>query len=176
MSNRQSSRIGIIGHTLPAMVALAVGLGAAASATVLNVDGSAGCSDVTGTPYCTIQAALNAAANGDTLSVAAGTYNESPNVTKSVVVQSVSGRDATFINLQTGPTYLGSLTIGGANVTVDGFTIVGFDAVGNGLASTNILLNAGLGTVVVSNNRLQVGNPGVGSNGDDGMGLLTTYD
>lgn|GEM_PF-5199774 len=124
--------------------------------------------------FPTIQAAVNAATTGDTISVAAGTYNESPNITKSVTLQSVGGRDVTTITLQSGPTYLGSLTVGASNVTISGFTILGFDG-GAGLASTNILLNAGIDNISITNNRIKVGQIGPGSNGDDGLGLVTTY-
>ncbi|MDQ6802230.1 MAG: right-handed parallel beta-helix repeat-containing protein, partial [Acidobacteriota bacterium] len=40
----------------------------------LNVTNAAGCSDTTGRPYCTINAAIVAAASGDTIQIAAGTY------------------------------------------------------------------------------------------------------
>jgi hypothetical protein len=124
-----------------------------------------------------LQDAITAAPNGATVYVEPGEYNESPNITKSLTLQSTGGSDVTKINLQTGPTYLGSMTIGGtgSNVTINGFTITGFDAVGSGLASSNIFLGTDLGNVNISNNRIQVGNIGSGSNGDDGFGIITTY-
>src|SRR5689334_19543959 len=66
---------------------------------------------------------------GDTVLVGKGTYAESPSIGKSLTLQSTGGRDDTKIVLQTGPTYLGALSISGAgnDVTVDGFTIVGRD-------------------------------------------------
>ena len=48
-------------------------------ATIYYVDASAvpGGSGSSGSPFQTIQDAVNAAANGDTINVAAGTYNQS---------------------------------------------------------------------------------------------------
>ncbi|HLF28034.1 MAG TPA: right-handed parallel beta-helix repeat-containing protein [Anaerolineae bacterium] len=123
----------------------------------------------------TIQAGIDTVSPGGTVHVLPGTYNESPNITKSLTLQSTGGRDVTEIVLQAGPTYLGSLTVNGTVVTVDGFTIVGFDAVGSGLASTNLYVTGTPNTVTIQNNRIQVGAIGSGSNGDDGFGLITTY-
>ena len=68
--------------------------------------------------YGTIQLAIDAASNGDIIEVAAGTYSESPNISKELTLQSVSGAT-------TAPTTIitGSITIAANNVTVDGFTI-----------------------------------------------------
>jgi hypothetical protein len=129
----------------------------------------------------TIQGEVNNAVAGDKVLVNEGTYEESPAVNKSLTVESDDGRDVTFIELQSGPTYLGAFEARGAGsiITVDGFTIIGFDAAGAGLASTNIaVVNALSNTpaeVLIKNNRIQVGGIGVGSNGDDGMGLITYY-
>ena len=49
------------------------------------------CSDVTGTPYCSISAAIAAAVNGDDINVGPGTYNENLSILKSI---SISGSDA----------------------------------------------------------------------------------
>jgi hypothetical protein len=127
-------------------------------------------------PCATIQYAIDlACVVGNTVAVAPGTYPESPNVTKSLTVLGTGGRDATFIELQTGPTYLGALTVSGENVTVDGFTIVGRDAACPTLASTNVFVMPGLGDVAVENSRLLVGEPGPCTNGDDGFGFINTY-
>src|SRR3989344_8104915 len=47
------------------------------SAAVKNVCNTGACNDITGTPYCTIQAAIDAVTtvNGDTIAVLAGTYS-----------------------------------------------------------------------------------------------------
>jgi hypothetical protein len=58
---------------------------------------------------------------------------------------------------------------------VNGFTISGSDAVGSGLASTNILITTLPDNVTVTENRIEVGALGSGSNGDDGIGLLNYY-
>lgn len=123
-----------------------------------------------------IQGSIDKAVAGDTVLVKDGVYAESPNITKPITLKSWSGRDVTTIQLQSGPTYLGALTVDTAGTTVvDGFTIVGFDAVGSGLASSNIVITTLPDDVTIQNNRIKVGLIGAGSNGDDGMGLVTYY-
>ena len=125
--------------------------------------------------YASIQAGITTATGG-TVTAAAGTYSESPNITKSLTLKAASGRDQTTIALQTGPTYLGSLTIGASNVTVDGFRIKGFDGTATTLAATNVYLLTGLSNVTLTNSAIQVGAINdASSNGDDGIGFLTTY-
>ena len=123
-----------------------------------------------------IQPGIDIAAAGDTVLVKAGTYPESPNVDESVTLLGEDGRDNTTIELQTGPTYLGSLTISGLTTTVDGFTIKGRDAACPTLAASNIYIEAVADDVTIQNNRIQVGQVGACANGDDGIGLLTTYE
>jgi hypothetical protein len=123
-----------------------------------------------------IQSGIDKAQAGDTVLVKDGTYPESPNINKSLTLKSWAGRAVTTIQLQTGPTYLGALTIDGANVTVDGFTVFGFDGTPSTLASTNIYISGTPDNVTLTNNRIKVGAIDAGSsNGDDGFGLLTTY-
>jgi hypothetical protein len=68
---------------------------AASTLTVDNAD--LACSDVTGAPYCTIQAAINAAADGDTVYVKNGTYAEALNIYKSLTLEGQS-RAGVIIN------------------------------------------------------------------------------
>src|SRR5262249_21654578 len=89
-------------------------------------------------------------------------------------------RDTTTLNLlavadPSATTYLSSLQVGGQTVSISGLTIVGNSAVGNGLANSDIYVEPGLASVSILNSRLKVGQIGPGSNGDDGMGILTTY-
>src|SRR3989344_8453174 len=78
-------------------IALMIFLVGFISAAVKNVDNAVACSDVTGTPYCTIQAAVNAAAvSGDVINVSAGTYDEQVVIDgKNLTLQGVG--DATLI-------------------------------------------------------------------------------
>src|SRR4051812_23578135 len=87
--------------------------------------------------YCTIQDAINAAANGDTINVVAGTYIENVVVTKQVTITG-AGAASTFIkpavsNPNCGGAGGGSLCPGGSNifliqadnVTISGLTLDG---------------------------------------------------
>jgi len=123
-----------------------------------------------------IQGSIDKAVAGDTVLVRDGTYNESPHINKSLTLKSWNGRDVTTIQLQTVPTYLGALTIDAADVTVYGFTIFGFDGTPSTLASTNIYVTSTPDYVEIINNRVKVGAIDLlSSNGDDGFGLITTY-
>jgi hypothetical protein len=123
-----------------------------------------------------IQSGIDKAQAGDTVLVKDGTYPESPTINKSLTLKSWAGRDVTTIQLQTGPNYLGALTIDGTDVKLDGFTLLGFDGTPSALASTNIYVTGTPENVTISNSRIKVGAIDVASsNGDDGFGLLTTY-
>ena len=122
-----------------------------------------------------IQPEIDHGVNGDTVLVNEGTYPESPTINKSLTVVSDDGRNVTFIELQTNTNYTHSLLISGADVTLDGFTVVGIDAACPTLAATNIYLTSALDDVVIKNNRIQVGAVGGCSTGDDGFGLITEY-
>lgn len=97
----------------------------------LTVDGAdAGCSDVTGAPYCTIQAAVNDAAANDSVRVAPGTYNENVTIDKNLTLTStgavIDGAGATAVAIN------GS----GITVIVDGFHLTNGQ---NGLATAGDL-------------------------------------
>ena len=64
--------VGVFALVVPLLLALATPVLAA----TLRVNNGVACSDVTGNPYCTIQAAVNAAHGGDVIHVYPGTYNE----------------------------------------------------------------------------------------------------
>ena len=96
-----------------------------AAAATLVVDGDGlgspgNCDDLTTAAYLTITLAITAANPGDTVLVCPGTYPENPNITKSLTLESTGDRDGTTIQLPSPPTttYLGSLQIEGADVTV----------------------------------------------------------
>jgi hypothetical protein len=131
--------------------------------------------------FPSIQAGLNAVASGGTVVAAPETFQESPNITQPVTLTSIGGVNAanTFIALNPAnlpATYLNALTIGASDVSVEGFTIVGYDAVGAGQASTDILLQPlGITNIDIGHNVFLVGNVGPDSDGDDGMGVESTY-
>ena len=83
--------------------------------------------------YSTIQAAIVAAVDGDTVVVAAGTYNENLLITESITVQG-SGPDVTTIDGVGGDATVSINTQQTVAPTLRGFTITG----GGGTFGTNV--------------------------------------
>jgi hypothetical protein len=144
------------------------------------------CNDASTVAFPTIGLAIAAANSGDIVKVCPGTYNESPDIATSLTLQSTAGPGATIIQLEVpgtpGTPYLASLTIRAPDVTVRGFTILGHNAdcstLPPTLANSNVQLSGSVNTAVVADNLIKVGAsdsaPGC-STGDDGFGVLTTY-
>ncbi|HTV39256.1 MAG TPA: immunoglobulin domain-containing protein [Candidatus Sulfotelmatobacter sp.] len=124
--------------------------------------------------FSTIQAGLNAVAPGGTVTVAPGTYNESPTINSPVALTSIGGTNAagTVINLpeEPSPNYAwAALIINASSVSVEGFTIVGYDSAAtntgptSGYSSDDIFLDAQLSNppavtnIDIGNNILEVG-------------------
>lgn len=60
----------------------------AALAATRNVDrANAACNDVTGTPYCTVQAAVNASSAGDIIAIGVGSYTEQITIDRNVALR-----------------------------------------------------------------------------------------
>jgi len=112
---------------------LTVGTAEAATGRVLHVDDTAAahCSDQTGdssaTPYCTIQAAVNAAGAGDTVQVKAGdTFTAETDVTTSgtadapITIEAVGG----FATINAQNNTYGFFLNGAQYIDLSGFTVV----------------------------------------------------
>ncbi len=102
-----------VGVIFALAVTLVFTFNAQAANICVNTGGTNGC-------YSSIQAAINAASAGDTITVEAGTYNEDITIDKSVTLVSASGAASTIISGTSGNTVI---TIQADGVTIDGFTI-----------------------------------------------------
>jgi predicted outer membrane repeat protein len=100
--------------------------------------------------YSSIQAAINASANGDTVLVAPGTYNEQIQFNgKQIAVRSLGGATTTTISYS-GGSVVRFVNSEGPNSILDGFTITGGNAKGGG-----IYINPGFPTIencIITNN------------------------
>lgn len=122
-----------------------------ASAATLNVDNTVTCDDETGTPYCTIQAAVDAAGLGDIINVNDGIYNENVVISEAITLQAAS---SPIIDcLQTGD----GITLNADGVTVDGFEITNCANAITGETSDSVISNN-----VIHDNLNLLGSAGVG--------------
>ena len=110
----------------------------------------------TGEMFCTIQSAINSpnTLNGHTISVPAGTYNESLDITKSLILKGAqtgncavtrSGAES-VINCTTG------ISVNASGVTIDGFTITGqTDTTAAGYGFAINMMPPSVGTHIINN-------------------------
>ena len=91
--------------------------------------------------YATIQAAINAASDGDMILVAAGTYNESLTVDKDVTIEGANAGTAGTGTRGAETVITGQVTISADGVTIDGVEITG-DGAGP-LGTTGVVVGSG---------------------------------
>jgi hypothetical protein len=179
---------------------LASRLAGPAQAGALVVDqADPACSDVSGTPYCTIGAAVAAAVAGDTISVYPGAYAESVDLSTmaapgDITLQAVDGAGAPAVSTVTIASPGGASAIANSvdpfpgTVTIDGFTLLAPDDDGifldagdevtvrnvtaNGNGEDGILIRGNDNLVTVSDSTLNE-NAGDGLNVFDSNALLT---
>ncbi|WAI00520.1 NosD domain-containing protein [Methanogenium organophilum] len=101
----------------------------------VSADGSA--------DFTTIQAAIDASANGDTIIVRDGTYVESVNVTKKVSVISENGAATTIL----APGYFSGFVVTADGARVEGFTIERV----NGNGNFGVLITRAKGVSIINN-------------------------
>ena len=155
--------------------------GAQVHAGGLNVDqGDAGCSDATGTPYCTIGGAVGDAVSGDSINVLPGTYAESVDLGGMATPGAISLRavDAggqptegiVTIDSPAGPAITNSVAPFPGTIFIDGFitnspddagiglsiggTLTIFNVISNGNGGDGIRVNGNDNTITVSDSML----------------------
>jgi parallel beta-helix repeat protein len=107
--------------------------GTAAGATwVVDDDGGAG------VDYTTIQAAVGAASEGDSIEVWSGTYNENVDVNKRLTIYSRDGADVTVVQAAGSGDHVFEVSMDYANIS--GFTVTG----ATGSEKTGIHLRSGI--------------------------------
>ncbi|MCS3923354.1 right-handed parallel beta-helix repeat-containing protein [Methanosalsum natronophilum] len=121
--------------------------GLAAATSTIYVDASATCPGVgtSSDPFCTIQGAIDAADNGDTVLVRPGVYEENLVINKNIILLSSEGASETTIEgISNGA--LGTIILEGTTENVQigassqGFTIIGFDDGSPGIENAAIYL------------------------------------
>jgi len=121
-----------------------------------------------GDPFCSIQVAIDAAANGDTINVAAGIYNEDLTIDEDVTIQGQS-RDTTTID-GSGAGRVIRITAGYSvtirHVTISGGNQTGYVQGGGGLWNSGTLT---LSNCIVSNNYAEPMGGGIYNDADGTM-------
>src|SRR6266403_4690335 len=114
----------------------------------------------------TIQAAINATTNGDTVLVSPGTYNENINFNgKAITLKSASGPKNTVINGGTIDVVVKFVTSEGLSSVLDGFTITNGNGLGIFILSSSPIIQR---NIITSNS----GCPGAGINVGNGSPLI----
>lgn len=116
--------------------------------SVSGVD--AGNCSLPGSPCLTIQYAVNQAVAGDNINVSAGTYNENVSINQSL---QLLGTNATVVGA---PVALGTFLIppGVNNVTIDGFTLVGYDSPFPGIEYAALYIQGNHTNLTITNNTI----------------------
>jgi len=117
----------------------------------------------------TIQSAIDAATDGDTINVAAGTYAEQVTISKNnLVIQSTDGAATTIIDVTNKGTANGGIIFNGNGNTFDGFTVKDFtDSV-----NENKIIRINSNNNIIQNNIIQGNLKQGGITGDTEYGIL----
>ena len=175
MSNVRISSLARTAAILAMVVVLALVLGGlpgnASAASVIYVDGVSGQDFNDGSaanPYKTIQKAVNEAAAGDTIQVAAATYPEQVDISKSLTLigagpaTTIIQAPLTLPNTSTMNSFIVRIAGAGVSVEVKEFTITGPGPSGCGSIHSGILVRDGAHANIHDNKILEVRDNPVG--------------
>lgn len=119
---------GVFTAAAPGVTTISASCGGATASTDLTVVRTRYVDASGGADFTTIQAAVDAACNGDTIVVRDGTYNESVAVTKSLVIRSENGPGNTVVQ---GVTSDGAVfSVEADDTTISGLTLAGTGSAG----------------------------------------------
>ncbi|WP_205944432.1 beta strand repeat-containing protein [Pelagibius litoralis] len=122
--------------------------------------------------YLTIQDAIDNASEGDTILVAAGTYNENITIDKAVKLISAEGRDSAIIQGSSGAGNLGTVMVTNDTDGVQigtighGFTIIGYDVATPGIEHAALYFQGAHANAGIAGNDIRA---------EGEAGLLTEY-
>src|SRR3989338_6627588 len=163
------------------IIALTIFLASFVSAATLFVDNTVACSDATVdssiTPYCTIQAAVNAASSGDTINIVMGTYTDpiiscpTPFSDLAMVCVTKSLRiSVNVVSIVDGVAASASgFVVSSSNVIIEGFEVRDFTTSGGGIGNGILSWNTGVSNITIQDNWLhELGWNGVLVGSDDG--------
>ncbi|NBC07387.1 MAG: hypothetical protein GVY26_09360, partial [Bacteroidetes bacterium] len=104
--------------------------------------------------FASLQDAIDAASSGDDIIVLDGTYNENININKPLTLESINGASSTSI--VGSDVALGTVTLpsGSSGITIDGFTIVGYDGANPGLEKAAVYLQGAQTNITIQNNEI----------------------
>lgn len=109
------------------------------------------------TTFATIAAAVAAATGPTTITVNAGTYAENVLINKAgIILVSAAGAAATTIVGSAGSGLLGTIQVSppATNVTIDGFTVEGYDGTSPGIETAAVYLQGNVSNITIVNNEL----------------------
>ncbi|WFN34534.1 right-handed parallel beta-helix repeat-containing protein [Methanogenium sp. S4BF] len=155
---------GVFTAAAPGTTTITASYAGASASTDLTVGRVWYVDDSGGADFITIQAAVDAAGEGDYVVVRDGIYNESVSITKALTLRSENGPDMTVVT--PGNKNYSGFTVSAKSVTIDGFGV-------RGLSKYGINLLGEAGSCTITNNSVSDSSAGIYLQICDGANLIT---